>query len=208
MGETGPAIDFLHSRLAPPRQHRIPRWGYLAAGAVVLLIILAISAYSGLSAQEQMVADKNSQIAKEQSKADAARDFVNKETLAEYWRGGDPRYMACMRDLDAVIPEDGQTYATSLDIKAQTPSLSSQGNLPAAAPAAGADDMRLLFVTLQGHTANLESVTALVDRMNRNPSVFKDPKTGPETKVPRTQEFLFSITFGYVPPKPAAQPAK
>jgi hypothetical protein len=211
MGETGPGIDFLHSRLAPPRQHRIPRWGYLAAGAVILLIILAISAYSGLSSQEQMVADKNSQIAKEQSKADAARDFVSKETLAEYWRGGDPRYMACMRDLDSVIPEDGQTYATSLDIKAQTPSLSSQGNLPAAAPAAGADDMRLLFVTLQGHTANLESVTALVDRMNRNPSVFKDPKTGPETKVPRTQEFLFSITFGYVPPKPsepAAQPTK
>ena len=77
------------------------------------------------------MADKNSQIAKEQSQADAARDFVNKETLAEYWHAGDPRYMACMRDLDAVIPEDGQTYATSLDIKAQTPSLSSQGNQPA-----------------------------------------------------------------------------
>jgi hypothetical protein len=205
MGETGPGIDFLHSRLAPPRQHRIPRWGYLTGGAVVLLIILAFSAYSDLSKQEQMVADKNNEIAKEQTKADAARDFVNKETLAEYWHGGDPRYMACMRDLDAVIPEDGQTYATSLDIKAQMPSLSSQGNLPAAVPAS--DDMRLLFVTLQGHTANLESVTALVDRMNRNPSVFKDPKTGPETKVPRTQEFLFSITFGYVPPKPS-EPAK
>ncbi len=211
MGETGPGIDFLHSRLAPPRQHRIPRWGYLAAGAVVLLIVLAISAYSDLATQEQLVADKNTQIAKEQSQADAARDFVNKETLAEYWRAGDPRYMACMRDLDAVIPEDGQTYATSLDIKAQTPSLSPQGSQPGAAPVSSADDMRMLLVNLQGHTANPESATALADRMNRNPAVFKDVKIGPGAKLPRSQEWLFSISFGYLPPKatePAAQPAK
>jgi len=204
MGETGPGIDFLHSRLAPPRQHRISRWGYLAAAAGVLLIILAINAYTGLSAQEQQVADKNAEIAAQQKQVDAARDFVNKETLAEYWRAGDPRYMACMRDLDAVIPEDGQTYATSLEIKAQTPPLNSQGNQPAATPMPGADDQRMLSVTLQGHTANLESVTALVDRMNHNPVVFKDPKPGPEIKMPRTQEFLFSIVFGYLPPKAAA----
>jgi hypothetical protein len=211
MGENGPSIDFLHSRLAPPRQHRIPRWAYLVAGAVILLIVLAISAYSDLSAQEQLVADKNNDIAKQQKQVDAARDFVSKETLAAYWRGGDPRYMACIRDLDAVIPEDGQTYATSLEIKAPPPSLSSQGNQPGVLPAPSAGDTNILSVTLQGHTANLESVTALVDRMNRNPSVFKDPKTGPETKVPRTQEFLFSIAFGYVPPKAAtaaAQPPK
>jgi hypothetical protein len=105
--------------------------------------------------------------------------------------------MACMRDLDSVIPEDGQTYATSLDIKAQTPSLSTETGVKST------EDMRLLLVNLQGHTANLESVTALQDRMNRNPNVFKDVKIGPETKVPRTQEFLFSITFGYLAPKPA-----
>ena len=51
---------------------------------------------------------------------------------------------------------------------------------------------------------------ALVDRMHRRADVFKDVKIGPGTKVPRTQEWLFSITFGYVPPKIAAatQPAK
>jgi hypothetical protein len=51
-------------------------------------------------------------------------------------------------------------------------------------------------------------VTALGDRMRRNPSVFKDVKIGPETKVPRTQEFLFSITFSYEPPKPTQPPAE
>jgi hypothetical protein len=211
MGETGPAIDFLHSRLAPPRQHRIPRWAYLAAAAVVLLIILGIYAYSDLANQQQLVNDKNAQIAREQSQVDAARDFVSKESLAEYWHAGDPRYMACLRDLDEVIPEDGQTYATSLDIKAQTPPLSSLGSQSSAVPTPSADDERILFVALQGHTGNVESVTALADRMNRDPARFKNVKIGPETKVPRTQEWLFSITYGYVPPKtsePAAQPTR
>ena len=128
-------------------------------------------------------------------------DFIDKDSFAQYWHGGEARYLACMRDLNNVIPEDGQTYATNLEIKAKTPSLNAGGNPAGTPPAAGTDDERTLFVTLQGHTANLESVTALRDRMSRNPSPFQNVNIGPETKIPRTQEFLFSITFSYQPPK-------
>jgi hypothetical protein len=207
MDESRPGIDFLHSRLAPPRKHRIPRWGYLAGAAVVLFIAFGIYAYTDLNNTEQKVNALQSKISNQQKDVDAARDFVSKESLAQYWHGGDPRYLACMRDLDAFIPEDGQTYATNLEIKAETPPLNAGNNQPGA-PAAGTAGERTLFATLQGHTPNLESVTALRDRMGRNPSVFKDIKIGPETKVPRTQEFLFSITFSYEPPKPAAEQAK
>ena len=48
INETGPAIDFLHSRLAPPKQHRIPRWAYLAAGTALVLIVMGILGYSDL----------------------------------------------------------------------------------------------------------------------------------------------------------------
>ena len=205
--EAGPAIDFLHSRLAAPQAHRIPRWAYLAAGAVLILIVAGIMAYSDLSTQEQQVADLNARISKEQKQVDAANDFVSKARLAQYWHAGDPRYLSCLRDIESVIPEDGQTYATSLEIKAQTPSINIETPAAGATPAATAapaDDQRTLFATLQGHTANLESVTSLVDRMHRDSSVFKDVKIGPGTKVPRSQEWLFSITFGYVPPKPGA----
>ncbi|MGD0388775.1 MAG: hypothetical protein ABSC42_07460 [Tepidisphaeraceae bacterium] len=211
MDQSRPGIDFLHSRLAPPRKHRIPRWGYLAGAAVVLCIALGIYAYTDLDKTEQAVNALQAQISNQQKDADEARDFVAKESLAQYWHGGDPRYLACMRDLDDVIPEDGQTYATNLEIKAETPPLNAVSNLAGAPTAMGADGERTLFATLQGHTPNLESVTALRDRMGRNPSVFKDIKIGPETKVPRTQEFLFSITFSYEPPKPtppAAEPSK
>lgn len=203
---TGRGVDFLHSRLAPPREHRIPRWAYIAAAVLVLVIGICIYAYSDLERRQKAVDDLQAQIAAQQSAVDAARDFVSKASLAQYWHIGEARYLACMRDLDDVIPEDGQTYATSLEIKAQTPPLTSGAAAPAApatATPASADEARTLLVTLQGHTASLESVTALVERMRHNPTAFKDIKIGPGTKVPRTQEWLFSITFSYVPSKTA-----
>jgi hypothetical protein len=208
MDESRPGIDFLHSRLAPPRKHRIPRWGYLAGAAVVLFIALGIFAYTDLDKTEREVNALKAQINGQQKDVDAAREFVAKESLAQYWHGGEARYLACMRDLEDVIPEDGQTYATNLEIKAETPPLNAGANQAGAPAAMGAEGERRLFATLQGHTPNLESVTALRDRMGRNPSVFKDIKIGPETKVPRTQEFLFSITFSYEPPKPTVEQSK
>jgi len=204
INETGPAIDFLHSRLAPPKQHRIPRWAYLAAGTALVLIVMGILGFSDLSAKDQEVNDLNAKIAGRQKQVDAAADFVGKATLAQYWHGGDLRYLSCMRDVESVIPEDGQTYAINLELRAQVPSINLPDKQPGAPPVLPTSDERTLLVTLQGHTANMESVTALVDRMHRNPNVFKDVKIGSGQKVPRTNEWLFSITFGYAPPKLAA----
>ncbi|HEY1921344.1 MAG TPA: hypothetical protein VGG44_01155 [Tepidisphaeraceae bacterium] len=206
MDESGPGIDFLHSRLAPPREHRIPRWAYIAMAGVLLLIVICIWAYSDLNQRQKRVDELQSSIDQQQKQVDAASDFVSKVTLAQYWHGGDARYLACLRDLNHVIPDDGQTYATSLDIKAQTPPLAQANGVAPAGSPVSAEQSRILAVTLQGHTANLESVTALVDQMRRNPTAFTDIKIGPGTKIPRTQEWLFSITFNYVPPKP--EPAK
>jgi hypothetical protein len=211
MSESGPAINFLHSRLAPPKEHKIPRWAYAAAAAALICIVLGILGYSDISGREQEVADLNTKIAARQKQVDAATDFVSKATLAQYWHSGDFRYLSCLRDIESVIPEDGQTYAISLEIKAKSPSLNLAQNQPGQPPVMPTGDERMLFATLQGHTANMESVTALVDRMHRKPDVFKDVSIGPGTKVPRTQEWLFSITFGYAPPKlagPTTQPQR
>jgi hypothetical protein len=206
MSEAGPAIDFLHSRLAPPKQHRIPRWAYMAAGAALLLIVGGIMCYSDLSDEEQKVADLNAQINTQQKQVDAATDFVSKAKLAQYWHAGDPRYLLCWRDLENVIPDDHETYAISVEIKAQTPSLDLDKNAPGATPAtpgqaAATDDKRSLFVTLQGHTLNMVNVTALVERMHKNPDQFRNVQIGSGQKVPRSNEWLFTIQYDYVPPK-------
>lgn len=203
-----PSIDFLHSRLAPPRQHRIPRWGYFAGGAAVLLIAFGIYAYVNISRQEQTLAALQAKIDGQSAKVEDAKAFVAKAALAQYWHNTDPRYLECMRDLNSVIPEDGQTYATSLEIKDEPPPLNSPSNQPGTAAIPSADEHRTLFVTLQGHTGATDSVTALAERMRRNSGAFKDIRIGSEARVPRTNEYVFSIAFSYAPPSPtAAAPA-
>lgn len=45
-----------------------------------------------------------------------ADQFVQKVTFAQAWRGN-PRYLACLRNITTAIPEDKQTYATNITIK-------------------------------------------------------------------------------------------
>jgi hypothetical protein len=202
MDEGSTRIDFLHSRLAPPKKHRIPRWGYFAGAAAVLLIAFGVYAYVSLSQQEQVVDAIQANINSQAGKVADAKQFVGKATLAQYWHNTDLRYLECMRDLDSVIPEDGQTYATSLEIKAEPPPLNTSGSQNADAPVSSADEHQSLYVTLQGHTGATESVTALEDRMRRNSAAFKNIRIGAEAKVPRSNEYVFSIAFTYEPPTP------
>jgi hypothetical protein len=213
IAQTPPAVDFLHSRLAPPSEHRIPIWAWYAAGGLLAVIIGAIIAYHNLDLQQQNVNELQGQLDAMKSDVTEAEKFVSKVTVARYWHNeSDARYLACLRDLDSVIPEDGNTYATSLDIKAPTPALASAGLAPTGtsiSAQAKLPDMRTLMVNLQGRTPSFDNVTALVERMRRMPGAFTDIKIGPSTKVPRTNEILFSVTFTYVPPpvSQAAQPA-
>ncbi len=201
------SIDFLHSRLAPPKEHHIPRWAYFASAAAALLIAFGIYAYLDLSKEEQVLAGLQSQIDGQSAKVGQAKDFVYKATLAQYWHNATPRYLDCMRDLNSLIPEDGQTYATSLEIKAEPPPTSNGTNQPGPVP--NAEDHQTLYVSLQGHTGAIESVTALEDRMRRSPTVFKDIRPGGEAKVPRSDEYTFSIAYGYEPPSaPEPTPTK
>lgn len=199
IGAADAGIDFLNSRLAPPADRLIPRWAYPAAAALILAIVLSVIAYRHVQTLEQQLDRRQAQVNSQKDAVAAASQFIDKVTLAQFWHLNDPRYLAAMRDLDDVIPEDGQTYATSLDIKGQTPQVALTG--AAAAPTANPVDPSSLFVTLQGRTPNLESVTALEDRMRHNPTAFREIKIGPTTKVPRTNEFTFEITFTYVPAK-------
>jgi hypothetical protein len=203
IGDSCPAIDFLHSRLAPPDQHKIPRWSYLAVAAAVLLIVLGVFAYNDLNDQQALVDAAQAKIDKQKPQVTAAQDFVAKATTAQYWHAGDPRYLYCMRDLEQLIPRDNQTYAISWEIRAQTPPLNAPANQNSAAAPPSADSERALLVTLQGHTPNMESVTTLVDLMHHSPDKFKDVNIGSQQKVGRTNEWSFTISFGYLAPESA-----
>jgi hypothetical protein len=110
------AVDFLHSRLAPPKEHRIPRWAVITGVAVLLLIAGVVAAYHDLDARSAALADRQNRYDQRKQSIDDATEFVGKVTFAQTWHGTDPRYLACVRDVTNAMSVDFDTFCTSLII--------------------------------------------------------------------------------------------
>lgn len=198
IGQGRPLVDFLHSRLAPVKRQLIPRWAWAVAAAVILVIGGAAYAYSYLQQQQTSLDAIQKQLADAKSEITTATAFVSKVSFASAWHGGSPRYLACLRDLTTAIPEDGQTYATSVIIRetAKPPTGSSTSNSNVAPKA---NEIPTLSGLMYGKTSDQQRVQGIIDRMNRMPAVFKDVKLG-GSDAGRGHEVSFSISFTYVPP--------
>ena len=205
LSDDGPAVDFLHSRLAPPKVHRVPRWAYFAALALVVLVGYSIYAFNDLQHQQATLDKTRAQLDSQQATIKEADQFVQKVSFAQAWRGGNPRYLACLRDITAAIPTDNQTYATNITIKenAREKTTASGGSATGAPLAKGAE-----AITLSGQlylkTTDQKSAQAVVDNLLRNPA-FIEAKPGPTSDVGRGSEVQSSINFTYQPPKAVAQ---
>ena len=187
-----PTVDFLHSRLAPPALSRFPKWATYSAIAGGVLLLSIIIGYFYLQHEESALADLQAKLPPASS-LQSAQDFVNKVSFAQAWHGGQPRYVQCLRDLTAAIPEDGQTYATGLMLKevAQNTGSSSSASSKAA-------DSRNLAGQLVGKTSDQERAQILVDRLQKNKS-FKDVRLDHTQNANRDSEVSFLILFTYVP---------
>jgi hypothetical protein len=133
----GMPIDFLHSRLAAPKARRIPRWAYLAVIAVVACVGLGIYAYTDLQNQQAELDNLNTRLTALKPQIQTAEAFVSRVSFAQGWHNGEPRYLACLRDLTSAIPDDGQTYATSLIVR-EAPKETTNARSAAVSPAAAA----------------------------------------------------------------------
>src|SRR5207249_1981508 len=117
LGERSLAVDFLHSRLAAPKKSRIAKWMIWSATGAVAVIALSILAYSDLQSKQATLDSLKLKLSSEQPQIKSAEAFVNKVGFAQGWHGGDPRYVACLKAITDLVPEDGQTYATNLIIR-------------------------------------------------------------------------------------------
>jgi mevalonate kinase len=195
-------VDFLHSRLTPVPTPKVPRWVIYSSIAAVVLLAVIISAYGYSQSKQTQLdsinADINSVTRVAQVKA--AKEFVDKVTFAQAWHMGDPRYLACLRDLTSVLPRDGQTYATSLNLKEDLPPPSagyggSSGSSKVAV-------VRSLTGRLEGKTTSQGNALQAVEQLKTLPGSFQNVKSG-GTSVANRGEVSFSVTFTYLPPKTA-----
>ncbi len=191
-----PPIDFLHSRLAPPKQRRMPRWTVMAAAAAIVVVGVAVAAYVQMLHQQAAVNEINKYLEENKNERASAEAFVDKVSFARAWHGGDPRFLSCIRDLTAAMPDDGETYATNLTIRESPHPFAPAGSTGSSK--ASAADVRSLSGTLYGKSIDQRHVEVLQDRIART-AAFVEVKLAGSDDAGRGREVSFSINFVYVP---------
>jgi hypothetical protein len=193
LGEAGPMVDFLHSRLAAPKVSPIPKWAVPTALAVIALIagiVYGNGKLSELQAQDDVYAKPLNDPAAKNRLAEA-KAFVGMVSTAQAWHGGKPQYLACFLDLSVAVPYDQVTYITALSLK--------EANPPGSASAAAASNKaRLLSGSIQGKTPNDAEVLVIRDGLQRIPA-FTGVKITNEVYVVRERVRSFTIEFTYDP---------
>jgi hypothetical protein len=175
-----PAVDFLHTRLAPPKKHLVERRTALIAAAVVIAIAFAAWAYIDQQAKARKLEGLQQQLKKLDPERQANENFIKVIGYARGWKAN-PKYMACLTDLTNSVPPDGQIYLTSFTLN-QTMKGSFMGK---AVNASGREQQNVLMLT---------------DRL-RATGRFKDVKSQFEGReVNRgARELTFTVNFNYLP---------
>jgi len=186
-------VDFLHSRLSAPKQLPIPRWAMIAAAAALVVLLYAFWCYVDLGHKEDALALYQTKIETSKDQVAAAQAFVSKVSFAQNWHGGQPRYLACLRDLTAAVSDDGDTYATTLSLREATHTAS----IPSAK--APTTDLRALTGQRAGRSSDQQRVLSVVDRIKRTAGFSEVTLLGTQNS-PREREVTFSISFTYVAP--------
>ena len=191
------AVDFAHSRLAPPKVRLIPLWAFGAAAAFLVLVGVIIYGVHWLGVQQAEVDRMQGRYDGMKTEMTDATAFVDKVGFAQAWHGGDPRYLAAIRDLTSAMSDDPETFATSLALREVAKPVGSS------TAANKIVDTHTLAGVLNGRTSDLQHVQTLIEKMRRF-NAFGDPKSG-GSDLGRGKEVNFSITFNYALPETSAQ---
>jgi hypothetical protein len=178
------SVDFLHSRLAAPKKERVPRWAIAAAAALLILVFGTIYAFHELNVQSAAVDAMQAKYDGNKSRIDDATAFVSKVSFAQGWHGGDPRYLACIRDMTNAMSEDFDTFAIGLII-----------NEAPRPPNSKTPDTHAITGVLSGKAADQQHVLSLLNRLRKYPA-FVDVTPG-GSDAGRGKEVTFSINFKY-----------
>jgi Tfp pilus assembly protein PilN len=198
------SVDFLHSRLAPPKPALVPHWVIYSSVGVIALLALIFIAWNVMQKDQAQLTKLQAQ---NDARADAvvkAQKYVTKVSFAQAWHLGTPRYLACLTDLTNAIPRGGETYAISLIVREIVPP--TDGSITDADAAlmrsAAVHD---LAGRLEGKTTDQRRVLDLMANLKSKPSVFSEVKLEGTNNGGRNGEVSFTITFTYKAPAPKAK---
>ena len=166
-------VDFLHSRLTPPKTLALRRkvaWG-VAASAVALLAGAAF--VFDLICDEWEVADMEARLAANAESLAEAENLVAKAAFARPWYRREPRRLECLRQVTLTFPAEGGIWTTSLSMQ---------------------EDLRGV---ISGKATTKARVLDVLDRLKANPR-FADVKPLYLREAGRGgRDVAFAMTFHY-----------
>lgn len=170
------AVDFLHSRLAPPRKARFNLQARVLIGVgAVLLAVLAVMGLSWYLASGTVRSLKR-EIDELAPQAKAATTLIEEVETADGWFGTRPQALECLLQVSRLFPEDGRIWATELILP---------------------DDMRGI---LSGKATEDRVVLEVFNRLQESPE-FADVKLHGGIRYPREasrdRDLSFSISFRF-----------
>ena len=170
-------VDFLHSRLTPPKVHD-KRKQWIWGGAIAATLLLAVCAcLYNLQHQQQQLAYLKSFLTTRAGDIKEAQTRADRLTTAQAWSGGTPRFLACLGELTTLFPDEGTIWATNLSVHQD------------------------LTGQLSGKAASEQQVLALLDKI-KDSKRFMDPKLlEMRDSSKTTHEIAFSISFAFKSPE-------
>lgn len=111
------AIDFLHSRLATRKKTTLGRRVVWAACLAATLIVASLFLLMDWQTKEKDAAALESRLNEMAADIEAARDVLERVSVARGWYGRRPRSLDCLRELTLAFPEDGTIWTTSLAVR-------------------------------------------------------------------------------------------
>lgn len=110
-------VDWLHTRLAEPKQQTLSERGrtvIIAAVAAAVLVVGGVLHYQSLAAE---VAQLEAEAADLRTPAAEAREVVSRVQQAEAWFGERTSILACLEALTAAFGEDPAVWATEVSLR-------------------------------------------------------------------------------------------
>ena len=167
-------VDFLHSRLAPPKKQLLPRAAVLGIAAGVLLVAVVIYALVDLHAQQTHLAETRAHYEVLKRDVKTADADIAKITYAKAWKPAEPRFRTCLNDLAAALRSVDRLYSMQFNLHADM-----SGSL-----------------SVKIESGDEGPLVPLLTRSKRFTNVRSNM-----SRADGGQKGTFSINFNYVPPR-------
>lgn len=169
-----PVVDFLHSRLIPPRKAVMGRKAVWIAGAAAVVIAICLALLLNWRQTQREVNDLENRLDEMASSVSEARNTIDKTTFARAWYDPEPKYLDCLRELTLAFPAEGRIWTTSLSIR---------------------DDMQVVF---SGKAVDKAAVLEVLDRLKDNPGFSQVKPLYLRESGKSQREVTFAISLIYV----------